>query len=72
MIPPLKLTFNYTLEHGEIPPSWKEAIISVIPKKNDSETCSDYRPMLLLNVDYKFYASIISKRFDQFIWDINR
>uniref|UniRef100_A0A8C8DIR2 Uncharacterized protein n=1 Tax=Oryzias sinensis TaxID=183150 RepID=A0A8C8DIR2_9TELE len=49
LVPLLERSFNQTLEHGEIPPSWKEAVITVIPKKINSLTCSDYRPISLHN-----------------------
>ena len=69
LIPLLVLSVNYTLDYGEIPLSWKEAVMSVIPKKNNSKTCSDYRPISLLNIDYKLYTSIIYKRYEHFISD---
>lgn len=63
LLPLLEASFNYTLTDSVLPPSWREAFISVIPKEGKDRTdCKGYRPISVLNIDYKIYAAILTKR----------
>uniref|UniRef100_A0A3P9LQY6 Reverse transcriptase domain-containing protein n=1 Tax=Oryzias latipes TaxID=8090 RepID=A0A3P9LQY6_ORYLA len=70
-MPLLLRALNYTHKEGRTPPSWKDAIITLIPKENkDRQNCTNYRPISMLNVDYKIYTSILTKRFETFIAEL--
>uniref|UniRef100_A0A670JNS3 Reverse transcriptase domain-containing protein n=1 Tax=Podarcis muralis TaxID=64176 RepID=A0A670JNS3_PODMU len=56
-------TMNNILRGGKIPESWREAFITLIPKPDtDKLNMKNYRPISLLNNDYKIYADIMANR----------
>ena len=69
--PILTQTYNSVLETGYLPPSWRDAYITVIHKEGKDPTdCSSYRPISLLNCDQKFLTSILSRRLNTCITQI--
>lgn len=55
--------FSDCLARGKIPSSWTEARIVVIPKQDkDAVLPQDYRPIFLLNSDYKILMTILACR----------
>ena len=57
-------SFNYAFQHGSL--SQRQGIISLIPKKNkNAEYLTNWRPVSLLNVDYKIATKTIAVRLEK-------
>lgn len=60
---PLSALFNYILAREEFPPSWTLASVVVIPKTGrDERDPKSYRPISLLNSDYKVFTAVLTRR----------
>eukprot|EP00965_Chrysotila_dentata_P122362 4044578-Pleurochrysis_carterae.AAC.2 len=53
--------YNYSKKHG-LPKGFADGIISILYKKGAREDIRNYRPITLLNTDYKILNRIIAKR----------
>ena len=55
-------SYMYSLENGNLSITQKRGVISLLPKKNDLLLLKNWRPLTLLNVDYKILAKLIATR----------
>ena len=59
-------SLNFAYEYGELSNSQKEAIITLIEKKDrDKRYLSNWRPISLINVDVKIGSKVIAKRLEK-------
>uniref|UniRef100_A0A803TZ64 Reverse transcriptase domain-containing protein n=1 Tax=Anolis carolinensis TaxID=28377 RepID=A0A803TZ64_ANOCA len=68
IIPYLNQIMNMVIKDKIIPESWRQVDIIVIPKSNANNTdVSNFRPISLLNTDYKIFSTILANRFKSFL-----
>lgn len=48
--PAVTKLFNISIKVGELPSDWKHALITPIPKSNESSIVSNYRPISILSI----------------------
>uniref|UniRef100_A0A670HM89 Reverse transcriptase domain-containing protein n=1 Tax=Podarcis muralis TaxID=64176 RepID=A0A670HM89_PODMU len=71
LIVPIKEVMNNILQQQDIPRTWKEAFITLIPKQDSDLTqVKNYRPISLLNTDYKIFAGILAKRLKKILQEV--
>ena len=64
-------SLNYSYDYGELSNSQKEAIITLIEKKDkDKRDLSHWRPISLINVDVKIGSKAIAKRLEKVLPNI--
>ena len=64
-------SLNYSYDYGELSNSQKEAIITLIEKKDkDKRNLSNWRPISLINVDVKIGSKAIAKRLENVLPNI--
>lgn len=64
----MKRICNEVLQKAKVPKTWLEANITLIPKEEaDLTQIENFRPISLLNVDYKIFATIMADRLKKFL-----
>ena len=58
----LQLFKSWYVNPTKIPPEIKQGLITLIYKKGDPEELRNYRPISLLNVDFKIFTKILANR----------
>ena len=62
--------FEYAINSGSLPKSFRKAVITLIPKKGDLANISNWRPVSLLNNDYKIFAKVLANKLKTHISNI--
>ena len=72
--PILKDNFRSVLQSsissGSLPHFFRRAVITLLPKKGDLADIANWRPVSLLNTDYKIFAKLLANRLKQCIGSV--
>ena len=58
----LTQVYNYAFDHGHLPLTQRRGVISLLFKKGDCTQLQNWRPITLLNTDYKILTKALSNR----------
>lgn len=68
---PFMNSISFSLTQGELSESQKIGVISLIPKKNlDRQLLSNWRPITLLNCDFKIFSKALARRVQSCIKEV--
>ena len=67
LAPMLTEVINKALEKGQLPAHFLEGDISMLYKKDDRTDPTNYRPITLLNTDYKIFTRVLAHRMKQVV-----
>ena len=70
MVPLLAHLFNEMRREGAVPEGFASGVITLLHKKGSREEIGNYRPISLLNVDYKILAKVIANRLKEVAGDV--
>ena len=62
--------FNYNYSLGNMTPSQRASLLRLLYKKNDRELLTNWRPISLLNTDYKILATLLATRLRSTLPDV--
>ena len=57
--------YNFAFDHGKLPLTQRRGVISLLFKKGDRSQLQNWRPITLLNTDYKILTKAIANRLKQ-------
>jgi len=63
--PILTHVYNYAFDHGKLLLTQRRGVISLLFKKGDRSQLQNWRPIMLLNTDYKILTKAIANRLKQ-------
>lgn len=64
----LHKVFSIFYKHRFTPVEWKDSLTRLIFKQGDPENFSNYRPICLLNLEYKAFSWIINKKLQKYFY----
>ena len=62
--------YNECFENNMLPTSMRKSLVTLIHKKEDKTKIDNYRPISIINTDYRIFAFILANRLQNVINDI--